>query len=149
MPRYFLDTSALVKNYHAEAGTADVQRILAEANSEFLISRLATVEMLSGFAGKVRTGVFSSTDFGILRRRFFADVRKRHLRPVRVLNAHYQTAGDLIGKHAMSRHLRTLDAIQLAVALHVHSALPLDHFVCADQRLCDVATLEGLAIIKP
>jgi hypothetical protein len=90
MPRYFFDTSALVKNYHAEAGTFDVQRILAEANSEFLISRLATVEMLSGFAGKVRTGVFSSTDFGILRRRFLADVRKRSLRPVRILNAHYE-----------------------------------------------------------
>jgi uncharacterized protein len=149
MPRYFFDTSALVKNYHAEAGTADVQRILTEVNSEFLISRLATVEMLSGCAGKVRTGVFSSTDFGILRRRFLADVRKRLLRPIRVLNAHYQTAGDLIGKHAMSRHLRTLDAIQLAVALHVHRSLPIDHFVCADQRLCDVAALEGLAVIKP
>jgi len=111
MPRYFFDTSALVKNDHVEVGTADVQRILAEADSEFLISRLATVEMLSGFAGKVRTGAFSSTDFGLLRRRFLADVRKRPLRPVRVLNAHYQAAGDLIGKHAMSRQLRTLDAI--------------------------------------
>jgi predicted nucleic acid-binding protein len=71
------------------------------------------------------------------------------MRPIRVLNAHYQAAGDLIGKHAMSRQLRTLDAIQLAVALHVHRSLPIDHFVCADQRLCDVAALEGLAFIKP
>jgi predicted nucleic acid-binding protein len=149
MPRYFFDTSALVKNYHAEPGTADVQRILAETSSEFLISRLATVEMLSGFASKVRTGVFSSTDFATLRRRFLTDVKKRLLRPVRVLNAHYQTAGDLIGKHAMSRQLRALDAIQLAVALHVHRSLPVDHFVCDDQRLCDVAFLEGLAVIKP
>ena len=38
------------------AGTADVQRMLREPGSEFFISRLATVEMLSGFAGKVRTG---------------------------------------------------------------------------------------------
>ncbi len=149
MPRYFLDTSALVKNYHVESGTAEVRRILGEAGSEFFISRLATVEMLSGFAGKVRTGVFSSTDFGKLRRRFLADVRKRMVRPIRVLNTHYQLAGDLIGKHAMSRPLRTLDAIQLAVALHFHQSVPVDHFVCADQRLCDVAALEGLAIINP
>jgi predicted nucleic acid-binding protein len=149
MPRYFFDTSALVKNYHAEAGTADVQRILAEVGSEFFVSRLATVEMLSGFAGKVRTGVFSSTDFGILRRRFLADVRTRLLRPLRVLNIHYQMAGDLIGKHAMSRQLRTLDALQLSVALHFHRSFPVDYFVCADQRLCDVATVEGLAVIKP
>ena len=29
MGRYYFDTSALVKNDHAEAGTADVRRILA------------------------------------------------------------------------------------------------------------------------
>jgi predicted nucleic acid-binding protein len=149
MLRYYFDTSALVKNYHAEAGTVDVQRILAEAGSEFFISRLAIVEMLSGFAGKVRTRVFSSTDFGIVRRRFLADVGIRLLRPLRILNAHYEMAGDLIGKHAMSRPLRTLDALQLSVALHCHRSIPFDHFVCADQRLCDVAALEGLAVIKP
>jgi hypothetical protein len=26
---------------------------------------------------------------------------------------------------------------------------PLDHFVCADQRLCDIAALEGLAVVNP
>ncbi len=149
MARYFFDTSALVKNYHAEAGTADVQRLLADTSSEFLISRITTVEMLSGFAGKVRTGVLSSSDYTILRRRFFADVRLRRLRPFRMLSVDYQSAGDLISKHAMSRTLRTLDAIQLAVALRIHRLLPLDAFVCADQRLCDVAIQEGLAVIKP
>jgi hypothetical protein len=69
------------------------------------------------------------------------------VRPIRLLNGHYQIASDLIGKHAMSRQLRSLDAIQLAVVLHFHQSLPIDHFVCADQRLCDVATLEGFAII--
>ena len=149
MPRYFFDTSALVKNYHTGAGTPEVRRILGETGSEFFISRLATVEMLSGFAGKVRTGLFSVTDFGVLRRRFLADVRKRVVRPIRILNPHFQMAGDLIGKHAMSRQLRTLDAIQLAVALHLHRSFPVDHFVCADQRLCDVAILKDLAVIKP
>ena len=65
-----------------------------------------------------------------------------------MLNAHYQLAGDLIGKHALSRQVRTLDAIQLAVALHFHGSFAIDHFVCADQRLCDVAMLEGLAVIN-
>ena len=49
----------------------------------------------------------------------------------------------------MSRQLRTLDAIQLAVALHFHRSFPLDHFVCADRRLCDVARLEGLSVVQP
>lgn len=66
MSRYYFDTSALVKNYHFETGTQEVQRILAEVGSEFVISRLAAVEMLSAFAGKVRTGDISSADFAIL-----------------------------------------------------------------------------------
>jgi hypothetical protein len=49
----------------------------------------------------------------------------------------------------MSRQLRTLDAIPLAVALQLHQSVPMDHFVCADPRLCDVAILEGLAVINP
>src|SRR5262245_40453461 len=149
MPRLFFDTSALVKNYHVESGTPLVQTLLGTTGSESFISRLSAVEMLSGFAGKVRTGYLSSTDYGTLRKRFSADVRRKTLRTLRVLNAHYQLAGDLIGKHAMSRQFRTLDAIQLAVAVHFHRVFPLDHFVCSDHRLCDVARLEGLAVIQP
>jgi hypothetical protein len=76
-------------------------------------------------------------------------VKRGLLRPVRALNTDYQLAGDLITKHGMSRQLRTLDALQLAIALRVHGATSIDHFVCADQRLCDIATLEGLAVINP
>jgi hypothetical protein len=57
--------------------------------------------------------------------------------------------GALIDKHGMSRRLRALDGIQLAVALHLHRTAPVDHFVCADQDLCTVAILEGLAVIDP
>jgi hypothetical protein len=48
-----------------------------------------------------------------------------------------------------SSQLRTLDALQLAVALRTHRVSPIDHLVAADQRLCDVAVLEGLAVINP
>ena len=114
-----------------------------------VISRLATVEVLSGFAGKVRTGVFSSASFIRLRGQFLADVKRRVVRPVRIVNAHYQLAGALISQHGMTRQLRTLDAVQLAVALRLHQIAPIDQFVCADQRLCDIAFLEGLAVINP
>ena len=122
---------------------------MTEPDAECVISRLATVEMLSGFAGKVRTAVFSTASYVNLRGRFLADVKRRVLRPLRITNAHYQLAGDLIGKHGMSRQLRTLDALQLAVALRLHQAIPIDQFVCADQTLCDVASLEGLAVFNP
>ena len=149
MARYFLDTSALVKHYHAEGGTSNVRTILNQPGAEHLITRLGTVETLSGFAIKVRTGVLSSSDFHRLRGLFLADVKRRLLRPIRVLNADYQQAGDLITKHGMSRQIRTLDALQLAVALRIHQASSIDQFVCADQRLCEIAILEGLAVINP
>jgi predicted nucleic acid-binding protein len=149
MPRYFLDSSALIKYYHVEAGSSEVGRILGEAHSERIIARLTWAEILSGLAKKVRTGVIPPSDYGHLERRFRADVRQRLLRPVRILNAHFTTAGDLIGTHGLVRQLRALDAIQLAIALQVHGTTPIDHFVCADQRLCEVAALEGLAVINP
>jgi hypothetical protein len=49
----------------------------------------------------------------------------------------------------MSRQLRTLDGMQLATALRVHRAIFIDAFVCADQRLCEIATLERLTVIDP
>jgi predicted nucleic acid-binding protein len=145
MSIYFFDTSALVKHYHAEIGTPEVRRLLTEPGAECVISRIATVEMLYGFAGKVRTGALSAAGFTTLRGRFLADVKRRVVRPVRVINAHYQVASVLISNHGMTRQLRTLDAIQLVVALRLHQAAHIDQFVCADQRLCDVATAEGLA----
>jgi predicted nucleic acid-binding protein len=149
MARYFFDSSALIKYYHREAGSPRVQRMLGEADSEHFIARFTLVELLSGLAKKVRMGVITAREYGQLRRRFQADILQGLLGPIRMLNAHFDSAGDLIDKHGMSRRLRALDAIQLAVALHLHRTVPVDHFVCADQDLCAVASLEGLAVINP
>ncbi len=149
MPRYFFDSSALIKYYHNEPGSPEVQRILGEVASEHFLSRLAWVEILSGLAKKVRLGVLTVLDYATLQHRFRADINQQLLRPVGMFNAHFEAAGDLIGSHGLSRQLRTLDAIQLAVALRLHRSSTVDHFVSADQRLCDIAALEGLAVINP
>jgi hypothetical protein len=44
---------------------------------------------------------------------------------------------------------RTLDALQLSVALKLKRAGLAAVFVAADQRLCRVAMLEGLALTNP
>jgi uncharacterized protein len=149
MPRAFIDSSALIKYYHNEIGSPKVQDLLAEARSEHFISRFTLVELLSGLAKKVRMGLISAQDLGQIHRRFRADINMRLLRPIRMLNSHFESAGQLILKHGISRRLRALDAIQLAVALHLHQTTPVDHFVCADQDLCTIASLEGLAVINP
>src|SRR5690606_12513901 len=95
------------------------------------------------------TGEFDAANFARLRGLFAADIARRRYRVARLLNAHYHRAQDLIRSYGLARQIRTLDALQLAVALHLHQAAPLDHFVCADQRLCDLATREGLSVINP
>jgi len=90
-----------------------------------------------------------SPDYRRLQLRLRADINRRLIRPLRMLNAHFEVAGELIGKYGLSRQLRALDAIQLAVALDLHRASPIDHFVCSDQKLCEIAVLEGLNVIDP
>ena len=77
MPRSFFDTSALVKHYHAEAGTDAVDRLIGEPGAEILIARLTLVETISVFAIKVRTGEFDAAEFARLRALFAAHVARR------------------------------------------------------------------------
>jgi predicted nucleic acid-binding protein len=149
MADYFLDSSAVGKNYHAEVGTAEVERLLKEPGARHFISRLTVIEVPSIFAGKVRTGVITEADFQLLRRRFLTDVMRRQFDVIRLTGFHYQEAERLINKHATRRSLRTLDALQLAVALDQRKRGMLDHFVCADRSFCAVARLEGLSVINP
>lgn len=149
MPIYFFDTSALGRNYHVEVGTDEVERLLALPETRAFISRLSIVETQSVFAPKVRERVIGEVDFQLLRRRFLTDVTRRQLSVVRMTGVHYQEAERLIRAHALERSLRTLDALQLAVALDVQRRAGLDHFVCADRNLCAVARLVGLAVINP
>jgi predicted nucleic acid-binding protein len=88
MANYFLDASALVKYYHTETGSAEVNRLIHELNARHYISRLITVEVTSAFAVKTRTGEFDERDFAPLLRRFLRDVAQRQFQVLRMTNAH-------------------------------------------------------------
>lgn len=149
MATFFLDTSALAKHFHAEVGSGIVERILQSDDAQFVISRLTCVELLSVSAGKVRGNHITPADFVLFMGQFKAEINANKYAVVRLLNRHFDAAQRLIKAHGLSHRLRALDAIQLAVALEVHREQPLDGFVCADQVLCEVAKLEGLAVINP
>src|SRR5262249_35031987 len=117
MSDHFLDTSGLVKHYHPEVGTPKVDLLWATPGARLLISRLGVVETASVFAGRVRSGAIAAADFGLLRRRFFADLHHRRPTVVRLLARHFQEADRLLQHHSLSHNLSTLDALQLAVAL--------------------------------
>ncbi len=53
---YFFDTSALVKLYHQEGGTEQVEEIFRQVETPIIISELAIVELHTTLARKVRMG---------------------------------------------------------------------------------------------
>jgi len=68
---------------------------------------------------------------------------------VAVSEFHYPAAERLIIRYGERQGLRTLDALQLAVALEVQLRIGVESLVAADEVLCEVATLEGFAVLNP
>src|SRR5438128_1428722 len=117
MPGRFWDTSALVKHYHPELGTPNVEDLLQTPGSQHVISRLGVTESFSVFAGKVRTGLITLVEFDQLCRRFLADTRGKLFSVARLLVAHHREAERLLRTYGpqQGQGIRALDSLQLAV----------------------------------
>ena len=150
MPGYFLDTSAFAKLYHRETGSDYVERLVALPGSTSVVSRLALVEIEAVFAIKIRTGEMDAAGHEFCRRRLRADISQRRIRvgpPIE--ERHFLSARRLLVQHAPSIALRTLDAIQLSVALDLKQSGLVSVVVTADLKLCSVAEICGLSTINP
>jgi hypothetical protein len=78
-----------------------------------------------------------------------ADITTGAITVLGVTGPHYSRAEELIVSTGNQRGLRTLDAIQLAVALDANGRGGLDFFVVADATLADIAREAGLPITNP
>ena len=146
---YYYDASALVANYHEEAGSRRVESLLAELGARHVISRFGYLEVQSAFALKVRTGEIAEGDFLLLRRRFRSDVNQKQLVVVRLLRRHFDRTEKLLLAHSLRDRLRTADALHLAVALDLRASGVADAFVCSDAPLVAVARAEGMNVVNP
>ena len=142
MKFYFLDTSALVKRYHSEKGTDEIDKIFSEDDKAVVISSICITEMVSAMNRKKEDKTISKDDLDASLSRFFQDAIKEFL----ILELDYGHIKDSIAL-VLKHGLRTLDALQLAVALGLKEAKPV--FVCADKKLVAVAEKEGLKAINP
>jgi len=150
MSGHFLDTSALAKLYHHESGSEYVERLVAVRESNTIISRLSLVEMESVLAIKVRTGELDAGGRELARRRLRADVAQSRIGVGPAIDeGHYRKARILLARYGLERALRTLDAIQRAVALGLRDFGDFSVFVAADQRLCRAAEDCGLTTVDP
>ena len=137
----FLDTSALVKLYILEAGSAPMERIVRLSLS-VSVSMLAEFEFLSALQRR-RIGETLSEEQALqAKAAFYLDWTSSYRRQL-LSDEVLSVARNLLGKH----RLRTLDSMQLASAMVL--AKPTVTFVTADRALAETARLEGLATYDP
>jgi hypothetical protein len=142
---YFLDTSAVVKRYIQETGTAWVQTLTAPTASHSLfLARITQVETVAAVTRRERGGSLSAPDAATALTDFQYDFAHQYF--IVEISAH------LIAHAATLARLYTLrayDAVQLAAALEIHSQAPSLTLISADADLNSAATAEGLPVEDP
>lgn len=151
MSTYFLDTSALVKRYLVEVGSAWIIRLTGSAaGNTIIICEITRVEASAAIAARQR----ASGGISLEARNIAVDLLLRHCddeyRNVRLTPATLNRAVALTQRH----RLRGYDAIQLATALSTQdqyraAQLPALTFVAADDDLLTAARAEGLLAENP
>ncbi len=150
MATYYLDSSALVKRYVAEVGSAWLQAIVAPVAGYLLLtSRITTVEVAGALARRWREASLSPSEYADALQAFRYDTFTQY-QLVEVDAAVSDLARDLVDRHP----LRAYDAVQLASAseanriLQVLSLPPLT-FLSADNQLVAAALAERLIADNP
>lgn len=150
MAVYFWDTSALVKRYVQELGTAWVQSLADPlAGNRLYIAQIAGVETVAAITLRARRGNTTPSDAAVAIAGFRRDfVQDYHA--VQITSTLIAEAMDLAEKHS----LRGYDAVQLAAVLQVNTeraayGLPTLLFLSADNDLNAAAIAEGLAVDNP
>jgi predicted nucleic acid-binding protein len=147
---YFLDSSALVKRYVTETGSAWIRNLADPgARNPLIITRITWVEVLSALARRQREGSLAPDDVTQAIETYRYDMNTQY-QVSEMDPALAKAAGDLVIRHP----LRAYDAVQLASALRAQSDLarigtPALTFLTADDRLLAIAQAEGLRTDNP
>lgn len=149
MPLFYLDSSALAKQYRAETGSSWVQRLTR--TQPISVSTLVIVEVNSAIARLVREGTLTTDQRNIVLQRFTLDVET--LLVVGLERDIVEDAASLVVQVPTTIPLRSLDALHLATArklvasaLTTASALT---FISADIRLIAAAQWAGFSTDNP
>ena len=138
----YFDTSALIKRFVAEKGSAVVEHLIAR-EERIATAKLAYIEVHAGLSRKRREGHLSARRYDVVSRRFDADWID-YLR-VDLRDDVLALSRELVGRHP----LRALDAIHLASALTIGASLGEEIvFAAADERLLRSASAEGLRALN-
>jgi len=147
---YYLDTSALVKRYVSEPGTAWVTGLLAPvARNRIHLAHITAVEVVAAIARRQRAGSLPAATAAAL----IAQLRRHFATRYRVVEIGPKVITQAVAL-AERYALRGYDAVQLAAAQQGASRRtarrlsPLT-LVSSDAELNAAAALEGLAVDDP
>lgn len=149
MAVYFIDSSALVKRYVIETGTAFVTDITdPAARHHTYVARITGVEVIAALARRGRGGDVSADALAAALDQFRREFATQH----RIVEMTAALLSDAM-RLAETRALRGYDAVQFAAALRVNTecmALGLSPtLVSADGNLNTAAMTEGLTVEDP
>lgn len=143
-------TSGLAKRYIAETGSIRVQNTCLPASGNIIfIAEITTVEITSAIVRRRKGGSLTVVDATNALTQFDADLRNDYF--VLEINSAILTEAR---KLVESYNLRSLDAVQLAVAVNfnreqIANRLPSLIFVSADVELLNAASQASLLIENP
>ena len=150
MTAYFVDSSALVKRYVPETGSAWIRALSAqETGNSLFIARITWVEVRSAISRRQREGSLTSADATLIIQRFRSDLNNQY-QVIDLDSTLAETAGQLVGQYP----LRAYDAVQLASVLRIQPAFATTQstsliFLTADNRLSAIAQALGLLTDNP
>ena len=89
---------------------------------------------------KVRTGILDQAGAESAMDKVFKDIAGGLFLAMKLDVSHVDTARALVAKYGYTRRMRTLDALQLAVASDLRRRNLLDTFVVADRLLAELVS---------
>lgn len=150
MATYFFDSSALVKYYVNEVGSAWVESLIdTQPPNEIAVAQITGVEVIAALSRRVRVGTASAASAATAVNAFRSDFQARFT----VLSLTTQLLEEAMNLAELHR-LRGYDATQLAVAVDFEAEMAAEGLgsltlISADLELNQAAQAEGLLTDDP
>lgn len=147
MTVYYLDTSALIKRYRTETGTAVIGVLFSGRREDdvFTTSHFTSLEVESVAARALKARLLDRRAHGVMLRLFAEDL-EQWLVVLPLFTALVSNAAELVRRYA----IRAGDSIHLASALRVREAVSVETvFVTSDGELLQAAEAAGFSVLNP
>ncbi len=131
----FFDTSAFLKLYHEEQGSASLSTFIENQGPDLVrvASAIVEVELFSAFMQKVRLRELEEDEVREILSLCVEDIGDYRI--IEFGQSVFKVATELLVTHASSIPLRSLDAIQLASAIVADRDSKVERFISSDKHL--------------